>query len=78
VTDRQVLEIITGHEKRGLETGSYGDRQLYDTMRGDVVYNSSLVKISLEYFLVEVLCSKVRNNAEVYPDIHKKTDFLKN
>ncbi len=26
----------------------------------------------MEYFHVEVLCSKVRNNAEVFPDIYKK------
>ena len=41
----------------------------------EVMYNSSLVKISMKYLLVEVLCSRVRNNAEVYPDIHNKTSF---
>ena len=41
----------------------------------EVMYNSSLVKISTEYLLVEVLGSKIRNNAEAYPGIHKKTSF---
>ncbi len=44
----------------------------------EVMYNSSLVKISMEYFHIEVLCSKVKDNAEVFPDIHKKTRFLGN
>src|SRR5262249_3542128 len=40
-----------------------------------VMYNSRLVKISMKYLLVEVLYSKVRNNAEAYPGMHKKTSF---
>ena len=43
----------------------------------EVMYNSSLVKISMEYFLVEIRCSKVRNDAEVYPDIHKKRGLFR-
>ena len=40
-----------------------------------VMYNSSLAKISMEYLLVEVLCSRVRNNVEAYTGMRKKTTF---
>lgn len=39
------------------------------------MYNLSLVKIPMKYLLVEVLYPKIRNNAEAYQGIHKKTSI---
>jgi hypothetical protein len=44
-------------------------------MISEDTYNSSLVKISMKYLLVEVLYPKIRNNAEAYRGIHKKTSL---
>ncbi len=39
------------------------------------MYNLSLIKIPMKYLLVEVLYPKIKNNAEVYRGLHKKTNL---
>ena len=41
----------------------------------EVIYNSSLIKIYIEYLLVEVLCSRARKNAEAYKVYIKRRVF---
>jgi hypothetical protein len=36
------------------------------------MYNSDRVTIFMVFPLIEILCSKVRNNVEAYPCIHKE------